>query len=276
MSSAQHCITQTNKNAKTSFICVSAALWTKPCAALTLTRLVLALSFVLSIVDWKLVLHQHNLNWSWQFCLCWWSCGLKTKAGCGESLHKWLCVCNQRLCIWWHAYQWLSSWQTAIDNNSASVGENQLLTCTGIIKMSTARATKEEGPSWMYSITIAPMILNGDDMTPRMFWNNICRVSASVVTRLKIRPLLNWALAEGVRYSTLSKTSCTSIALNRNPASHELRCLLSADSAWWVSAQSTSAQKACNSIFRAGSHTVEQMAKTRAKHSETTANGAQA
>ena len=48
-----------------------------------------------------------------------------------------------------------------------------MITCAGIMRISTAKATKEAGPSWKYSITMDPIILAGDEMTPKIFWNSI-------------------------------------------------------------------------------------------------------
>ena len=76
----------------------------------------------------------------------------------------------------------------------------------GMVISKVSNATKEAGPSWTYSSTIAPMILAGEEMTPSRFWHSCCRVSASEVTMLKIRPDVNCCCAVGVRRSTFLKT----------------------------------------------------------------------
>ena len=52
-----------------------------------------------------------------------------------------------------------------------------------------------------------------------------CRVSASLVTRLNTRPLLNSPRAVGARYSTFLNTSCTSSARRWYPAHEPLKPL---------------------------------------------------
>ena len=49
------------------------------------------------------------------------------------------------------------------------LGQMQTHTCVGIMRMSTAKATNDDGPSCTYSMAIDPMILAGDEITPKMF-----------------------------------------------------------------------------------------------------------
>lgn len=51
-----------------------------------------------------------------------------------------------------------------------------------------------------------------------MFWHSICSVSASEVTRLNTRPLVNSPLTAGEMKSTFLKVSCTSSARSWYPA----------------------------------------------------------
>ena len=94
----------------------------------------------------------------------------------------------------------------------------QIPTMMGIVMSKVSNATREAGPSWMYSSTIAPMILAGEEMTPSRFWQSCCRVSASEVTMLKMRPEVNCCWAVGVSRSTFLKTWCTRRALSLKPA----------------------------------------------------------
>lgn len=101
------------------------------------------------------------------------------------------------------------------------------LTMIGIATTKVAIATSDAGPSSMYSKTIAPIILAGEEMTPRRFWQSCCRVSASEVTRLKILPLVNCCWAVGVSLNTFLKTWCTSNAFKRKPAGKAVFIILS-------------------------------------------------
>lgn len=83
----------------------------------------------------------------------------------------------------------------------------------GIMRMREASATRDEGPSCRYSMNMAPKMRSGEDMKPIMFWLSICRVSASLVTRLKTLPELKRARSSGDSATTFLKTSWFTKAL---------------------------------------------------------------
>lgn len=88
----------------------------------------------------------------------------------------------------------------------------------GMSSRSTPSATIELTPSSRYSINMATRMRRGEEMRPMMFWHSSCSVSASEVTRLNTRPLVNSPLTAGEIKSTFLKVSCTSSARSWYPA----------------------------------------------------------
>lgn len=81
------------------------------------------------------------------------------------------------------------------------------------MRMRETRATREESPSCRYSMNMAPNMRSGEEMNPMMFWLSNCRVSASLVTRLKTLPELKRARSSGDSAITFLNTSWFNSAL---------------------------------------------------------------